>query len=136
MSVYNTGGGYLQVMLSESRLNFFPLVHHMIAAAFFPTPTIPMGKNGSQINHKNGNNGDNRIENLEWVTANQNHFHAVGLGLQPSGERVHTAKLNREQVREIRKSYPTKSLTTLARQYNVTPQNIFRIVHHLSWKCV
>lgn len=51
-------------------------VHRLIALAFIPNP------NGyPQINHKDGDKHNNHVENLEWVTASMNNFHAYRTGL-------------------------------------------------------
>lgn len=59
--------GYLHVTLNGKQL----LVHRLVAETF-----IPNNDKKLQVNHKNGIKTDNRIENLEWVSASENIIHA------------------------------------------------------------
>lgn len=63
--------GYVRTYLTDGENRKGYLVHRLVADTFIPNP-----ENKSQVNHKNKNRKDNRVENLEWVTQSENIIHA------------------------------------------------------------
>lgn len=66
--------GYVGVALSRDGKKNYYFVHRIVAKAF-----IPNLENKPEVNHKNLDCSDNRIENLEWVTREENINHRVAL---------------------------------------------------------
>lgn len=64
----NDNGGYLRVcMIAKNGKEKKEYVHRLVALAFIPNPTgLP------QVNHKNEQKHDNRVENLEWCSSRYN----------------------------------------------------------------
>jgi hypothetical protein len=88
--------GYVKAKLSKCGVRRHTSVHRLVAEAFIANP-----ENKPQVNHINGIKHDNRVENLEWVTAKENIRHSVRTGLQvtPKGFQSPCSK----QVRQIAK---------------------------------
>lgn len=61
---------YLGIVLYSCGKRKSFLVHRLVADTF-----IPNIENKEEVNHKNGNKHDNRVENLEWVTHSENNLH-------------------------------------------------------------
>lgn len=54
----------------------FLVIHREVAKAFIPNPN-----NLPQVNHKDGNKENNKLDNLEWCDNSYNQLHANKMGL-------------------------------------------------------
>ncbi len=63
---------YQKVVLYKNGKGVFKSTHRLVAEAFIPNP-----KGLPEVNHKNGNGSDNRVENLEWISHRDNIQHSV-----------------------------------------------------------
>lgn len=75
----NNVHGYMRVALYKKGVPTRYSVHRLVASAFLKNPN-----NLPQVNHKDGNKGNNNVKNLEWVTQSQNMKHARDTGLYPN----------------------------------------------------
>lgn len=74
-TIYQSGSGYFVVKLS-GRNGGHVLLHRLVAEVWCDRP-----EGTTQVNHIDGDKGNNSAENLEWVTAAENMQKAVETGL-------------------------------------------------------
>lgn len=67
MKTYYQKSGYENVKLCRNNKTYGKRIHRLVAEAFLPNPL-----NLPEVNHKNHNPKDNRLENLEWCTRKEN----------------------------------------------------------------
>ena len=70
------GKGYFSVALYKNNKPKKFYIHRLVALAFKENPS-----NKTEVNHLDGNPQNNHIDNLEWVTKQENTKHAVDKGL-------------------------------------------------------
>lgn len=70
-------GGYSLTIIKINGIKKNIHLHRLLAEHFIPNPD-----NKPEVNHINGNKGDNRLENLEWATSSENRKHAYDTGLK------------------------------------------------------
>lgn len=80
--------GYQIVTLSNGKKQFSKRVCRLVAMAFIPNPN-----DSPQVNHKNENKHDDRIENLEWCTPIYNNNY--GSRTQKTRKRVKCIELDK-----------------------------------------
>jgi hypothetical protein len=66
--------GYLKVGLTKDGIRSRFRVHRLVAEAFIPNPD-----NKPEVDHINGDRKDNRVENLRWMTHQENNNNPVTL---------------------------------------------------------
>lgn len=127
--------GYLLVGLRKEGKQKFILVHRIVASAF-----IPNIENKKQVNHIDGNKLNNKVNNLEWVTASENIKHAYKTGLKHTliGELNGNSKIKKEDVDFIRKNYKPYdrifSRKKLAEMFNISIATVKKILSNDLWK--
>lgn len=118
-------GSYPAVTFHKSGSRRIRALHIAVLEAF--KGPRPLGYVGA---HLDGDTSNARLENLDWVTAQENERHKIAHGTAKQGEKSHHAKFDEEQVAIIRRArdlgVTAKELAVLLR---VHQQTIFAILN-------
>ena len=114
---------YVDLNKNKKAKRFY--IHTLVAQTF-----IGERPKGYDICHINGNNQDNRLENLRYDTKGQNQ-----IDIYRQGGKHGLGKLSIEQVLEIRQLYATGEYThfELAKKFNVSQNTTQRVVKRQSF---
>lgn len=127
--------GYKRITLWDGggRVGKWQYVHRLVLITFKSQPK----KDKPFCNHKDGNKLNNDLNNLEWVSTQENGLHAYKLGLSKgkSGESNNQAKLTNKQVARIRflLKHTEMFQRDIAKKYGVSQPTISLINQGLTW---
>lgn len=124
------GNDYVYVNLKKNNKGKKFYIHRLMARAFIDNPL-----NKKQVNHINGIKYDNRLDNLEWVTHQENVDHMWDKKLTTNyGETATNSKLsNKEVIRIFNLKDSDITQTELAKEYGVSIKTIGRIFKGERW---
>ena len=125
--------GYIgiQLYITKEKVKNYQL-HRLIANAFIPNPD-----NKLYVNHIDSNRENNSLNNLEWVTFEENVKHGYKSGYTSNkGSNNGFSVLTEKQVLEMRSKRENDKLTyqQLATQYNVSYGCVAGIIQRKNWK--
>lgn len=117
--------GYLSCNLMQNGIRKRKLIHRLVAEAFIPNPM-----NLPTVNHKDGNKLNNHVDNLEWMSIEDNtrDAHTQGLVRYVNGESHYKAIIPTEEIVKI-KSLLGRNIKgrDIAKQFGVSEKYISSI---------
>lgn len=125
--------GYARVNLRKEKSREYKsyFIHRLVASHFLSNPT-----NLPEVNHKDCNRLNNSIDNLEWVSKEDNIRHSFKYGsASHKGLRNPNSKLNLEDIDAIRALRKTRRFynTQIAKMFRVSSTTIDLIVKNVTW---
>lgn len=127
------GHGYPTVGLSRKSKTIMVKVHQVVARVFIgPCPE------GMTVDHINNDKTDNRVENLEYVTREENISRAHNDGMINNyGENNEQSILANEDIHDIRERAANGEYASeIAGDYPVKPSTVHGIISLRAWRSV
>lgn len=118
--------GYLCYVMCIRGHRIDKSLHRIVAESW-----ISNQKNKPQINHIDGNKLNNSLSNLEWVTLQENNFHAVSILGKRRGNNHKNSKITSEDVCKIREM--DGSLKSIGEKFGIGISQVFRIKRKETW---
>lgn len=130
MGATDKHGGYYMVVGCKINGSFKVMrVHRLVAELFIRKP-----EKLEQVNHIDGNRENNRLDNLEIVSAKENIQNALRRGSFHRGQCAGKKTITKEVLKDIQMMISQGRMNKeIAEKYNVDPSNISKI-RHGHWK--
>ncbi len=107
-------------------------VHRLVLEAF-----VGECPDGCEAAHLDGNQVNNALDNLAWVTPKENQGHRRIHGTAPKGEQNGRSKLTGDRARQIRHLRSMGVMpTALGRRFGVSRHQIYKVLWGKAWKDV
>lgn len=108
-------------------------IHQLVLETFVGKPKI-----GQVCRHLNGKKTDNKIKNLIWGTPSENYADSIEHGTAARHEKHGKAKLDIDQVYEIRLRYFGSNTTqrALAKEYGLNHSTVQSLLENRTWRDV
>lgn len=120
---HDNGNGYQLIWLQVNKTKQRYQIHRLVAFHFFPPPL-----SFQEIHHKDGNPGNNHLNNIEWVSHAQNMQHVF-----QNGRKDFEAK-HWKKVIDLNSGKIYKSISEAARDIGCTMQCLSQIMRNNSKK--
>jgi hypothetical protein len=117
---HKCGSGYLTVTLSKGEKQSQLMIHRIVAEVFIPCDTA-----NYEVCHNDGNKCNNVVSNLRWDSRSGNFADKIKHGTDANGTKNPMAKLNSQQIKEIRNMEGT--LTEIADKFSVSISHVSNI---------
>lgn len=112
-------GGYTIVNLSKNGSTSTKTIHRLVAQVFIPNP-----ENKPEVNHIDEDKSNNRVDNLEWMTAKENVNHGTRNKRLSRTKSIPILAINLK-TGESKQFY---GINECARQLGLNPSNITSVL--------
>ncbi len=127
-------GGYRRYkLIANDGRKFTILAHRLVCEAWHGPAPI-----GYQVAHWDGSRLNNHFTNLRWATAAENMEDQKRHGTWPSGQLNGRARLNEDQIKQIRAKYTGKrgQIPQFSREYGLSRSAMWSICSGEHWQNV
>ena len=117
MTITKNKNGYLKIGLSKNNKRKNYLIHRLVAQAFIDNPN-----KYDEVNHKDEDKSNNRVENLEWCTHKENCYYGTRIKRSSEnrkGKYTGNKNPNSKKVRCITTGEIFNTMKEAAERYNM-----------------